>query len=154
MAKLTDIRIHACVGDDNPRLQRNGERCYFPHVHIGGPNTCENPRFYQSTGTRDLEPVRGSYMTINEVGAHNHNGQVPFDAFAQLVAAAPKLLYLLDRVTDAQYFEDQAFNIREARRLVTKLLALDIPDANEDGWGPYYNADGTPWKDKDDHGKR
>jgi hypothetical protein len=146
--KLTGLKMDSCTGDDNPRLQFKGKRSYFPHIHVGESNrVCTNPKFYRS-GQDLLERARPDTITINEAGRHNHDGQKPFDAIAQLLAAAPKLLELVDRLTDGDRMDGSDPAHREARELADRLLALDIPEASSEGWGPYFNEDGTPWEDE------
>lgn len=133
MAKLTDIKITACPSKPN----------LFPHIHFGDEH-CNNPRYNKSDGYDTLMVSSESQFTINEVGPHNHDGLDPFESLAQLFAAAPKLLAALAK----QLGDDDARMSREVRDLVNALMQRTIPDADETGYGPYFNEDGTTWQPK------
>lgn len=140
MAKLTDVRISHCPS--KPGL--------FGHIHIGDDNDCAHPRYYKGSNGY-LSQLPNHALTMNECGGHNHNGQKPFNALGQLFAAAPRMLALLDELATDSDRTVTAFtpaNI-EARALVTRLLALDIPAEDHTGYGPYFEKDGiTPWQPK------
>lgn len=149
--KLCDIKIHGHFGDDAPCISRNGERVYFPHIQIGEQDECAKPKYYKSAGYDMLDKSRPDYITINESGPYvsASDGRLDiFDAMTDLLASAPAMLKLLHAFVYGPGDPDMLAGL--ARPLVDRLMAYDIEKRDEgpgSGWGPYFNADGTPYEE-------
>lgn len=157
--KLTDIKLTA-HNRNHPSLYAkgkdpaSGDWSYFPHVHVG-TDTCSRPRFYRTTshsfeaevGGHRLASSSRNHMVINESGDY-HAGKDFFDAFADLVAESPRMLRLLKvLVTPGAHHSSEYYDaVKEAGELVDRLTALEF-DGQVEGYGPYFNEDGTPYEE-------